>query len=124
LFGCRIRAKEAVNLTQIISVAGIVIAAAVGLVIAYLHRKQMRQLELYRQNPEAGLRPPPHPFAAFLRRWGLDVLFMVVLPVIALVRLVTDPNPVSRPDTLLIAFLTVLFVIGFLLLIFKVASGR
>jgi len=44
-----------------IQVCGVVLAAAVALIVAYLHRRQMRQIEAFRQDPSVGLVPPPHP---------------------------------------------------------------
>ena len=47
--------------------------AAVSLSIAYLHRKQMRQDELFRIDPTVGLTPPLNPISRFLKRhwWSL-----------------------------------------------------
>ncbi|MEO8594107.1 MAG: hypothetical protein ABI759_12365 [Candidatus Solibacter sp.] len=39
----------------------------VALYIAYLHRRQMRQIEAAKANSEAGLIPPPNPVRAFIQ---------------------------------------------------------
>ena len=49
-------------------------AFAGNLVSGYLQRKQMRQLELYRQDPSVGLVPPPHSLTLFLRKHRLAIL--------------------------------------------------
>jgi hypothetical protein len=49
------------------SMLGILVGAAVALIVAYMHRKQMRQIEAYRQNPAVGLVPPPHRVIAFVQ---------------------------------------------------------
>jgi len=53
-----------------IALAGILTSAIIALVVAHLHRKQMRQIEAYRSNPEVGLVPPPHPIVKFLKRYS------------------------------------------------------
>ncbi len=50
-----------------------VMAFVGNLVSGYLQRKQMRQLELYRQDPSVGLVPPPHPFTLFLQKYKLAI---------------------------------------------------
>ena len=44
-----------------------------NLVSGYLQRKQMRQLELYRQDPSVGLVPLPHPFTLLLQKYRLAI---------------------------------------------------
>ncbi len=58
------------TLANWIAVAGIAVAVVVPLVVAYLHRRQMRQIEAFRIEPSAGLLPPPHPVSLFLKRYG------------------------------------------------------
>jgi hypothetical protein len=61
-----------------------VLAIAGNLLSGYLTRKQMRQNELFRQDPSVGLIPPPHPLRA--RLWehrlliwnsGCSVYFLI-----------------------------------------------
>src|SRR6266571_9527191 len=55
-----------------ISLVTLVVGAIVTLHVAYMHRKQMRQIELYRQDPSVPLTPPPHRLAVFLKEnWFL-----------------------------------------------------
>jgi hypothetical protein len=84
---------------QLISIAGIVVAAVVALAVAYMHRKQIRQAELYRQNPAAGLKPPLHPITRFVLDFGLVAIF----PVLGLVYEFSLSRPVTRLDVLNIA---------------------
>ena len=61
---------------EIISLVGIIVTAVVALAVAYMHRKQMRQLELYRQNPEAGVVPPLNPVTSFLKEFGPSIVIL------------------------------------------------
>lgn len=108
-------------MAETISVAGIVVATVVALAVAYMHRKQMRQLEVYRQNPEAGLKPPLHPVTAFIKRRGIDVMFLIGFPLYTLVRELASHEPMSRFDVFIIAISTSLLVIGTILLMAKLA---
>jgi hypothetical protein len=60
------------------SLVGSLIAAAlisaVNLSIGHLQRKQMRQIELHREDSSVGLVPPPHPLRLFLRKYKLPIL--------------------------------------------------
>jgi hypothetical protein len=44
------------------------------LLIAYQHRKQMRQIELFRLDQKVGLVRPPHPLRVFFQRYWWDLL--------------------------------------------------
>jgi hypothetical protein len=54
--------------TWMVTAFGVVVAAAVALVVNYQNRKQARQIELFRNDPSVGLMPPPHPWVAFLKK--------------------------------------------------------
>ncbi len=61
-----------------------VLAFAGNLLSGYLTRKQMRQNELFRQDPSVGLIPPPHPLRArlwehrlFIWNSGCSVYFLI-----------------------------------------------
>ena len=57
-----------------VTVIGLAVSVIVQIIMGYLHRKQMRQNELFRVDPKAGLIPPPHPVTVFLGRyWPLFV---------------------------------------------------
>ena len=47
--------------------------------VAYMHRKQMRQNELFRIDPKVGLKPPPSPPTKFFRRHFFIILDIVQL---------------------------------------------
>jgi len=67
----------AMTANVVITLVGIMIASATALAVAYLHRKQMRQIELYRADPSVGLIPPSTAFTKFLKSKG--VLLMTVI---------------------------------------------
>src|ERR1051325_7097288 len=51
-----------------VSLLTLVVSTAVALVIAALHRRQMRQIELHREDPSVPLVPPPSAFTKFLQQ--------------------------------------------------------
>lgn len=90
------------SLSLVISVLGILVAGAVALIVAYLHRKQMRQIEVCRQNPALGLVPPPHSVIAFLRAHKYLVLISgggLILVILGFLQ----PGPITRLGVLTIA---------------------
>ena len=62
------------TLTLWVTIAVAAITATTSLLIAYQHRKQMRQIELFRSDQKVGLVPPPHPVRVFLQRYWWDLL--------------------------------------------------
>jgi hypothetical protein len=77
-----------------LTVFGICAATSTGLLIAYLHRRQMRQNEAYRLNPELGLIPPPTPVWLFLKR---HALFLVTLANgFSLIAELVSSKPITR----------------------------
>jgi hypothetical protein len=102
------------SVTVVISVLAILVAGAVGLIVGYMQRKQMRQIEAYRQNPALGLVPPPHPVTAFMRAnkylvilsgGGLLLVFLGFL----------SPRPITHLSVLIIAIGVSGFLYGLLL---------
>jgi hypothetical protein len=81
-----------------ITAFGIVVGAIVTLSVAYLHRKQMRQIELHRADPIVPVTPPPHAVTVFLKqRWYL--WYSLLFGGFDLGMLITDLNkttPVTR----------------------------
>src|SRR5579859_527111 len=73
-----------------IALFGILATSVTGFGVAYLHRKQMRQIELHRTDSSVPLKPPPHPFATFLRKYGAD-LFTAGFGIFWLVRGFNSP---------------------------------
>lgn len=111
------------NVSGLISVAGIVVGAVVAFAVAYLHRKQLRQIEIYRQNPVAGLIPPPHPLTAFLKSYW-STLAVVGGPLVSLVAGLSSNKPVSRFDVFTISLSTVMLVAGLFLTRLEVTVSR
>jgi hypothetical protein len=95
-----------------ITMVGIVVSAAAALIIAYLHRKQMRQIELYKQDPSVGLVPPPTAFTRFVKLRWLDVLGYAV-PFLNLVIELNSDGPITRFSVLVIASSVALLVVIF-----------
>lgn len=63
-----------------------IVGSLVALVVAHLHRKQMRQNELFRLDPTVGVIPPPNPLWAYVksnRAWSF-IIGMTVINVIVL----------------------------------------
>lgn len=91
-------------LTAWITLFGIVIAAVVALIIAYLQRKQMRQIELHRADPTVPLVPPPHSVTQFLRTnfWYLYSLAFMLWVLYVLKRDLSQSTPVTRTTVLYI----------------------
>jgi hypothetical protein len=81
-----------------ITIFGIVVAAIVALSVAYLQRKQMRQIELHRADPSIPLTPPPHAITLFFRRnfWYWWCLVFGVNDIRMLVRDLSQNTPVTR----------------------------
>jgi hypothetical protein len=53
-----------------------VIGPATALTVGHLHRKQMRQLELFRADPAVGLVPPPNPVVKFFKTYSTRVWYV------------------------------------------------
>ena len=101
------------GVSLVISVFGILIAGAVAFIVAYLQRKQMRQIEAYRQNPTVGLVPPPHSVTAFVRSHKYLVLVSGGGAILVLLGFL-NPGPISRTTVLTIALGASGFISGFL----------
>jgi hypothetical protein len=88
---------------ELLTLAGIIISAVVALVIANLHRKQMRQIEVFRRDPTQGLHPPPSRFRALLSSYGW-FFFGFILGVLLLIGDLVDTGPITRLTILQIVF--------------------
>ena len=51
----------------VISLVGIAVTSVIALLIAYMQRSQMRQIEAHKSDPSVPLKPPPHRIWAWLR---------------------------------------------------------
>lgn len=60
---------------HILAVAAIIVPTFTAFLVAYWHRKQIRQAEAYRRDPSVGLTPPPSALWRFVTsRWKLLVI--------------------------------------------------
>jgi hypothetical protein len=78
-----------------ISIFGIGVAAAITLGVAYMQRKQMRQIELFRKDPKVPLTPPPHRVTLFLKDYWYFIL-IAVFDLAMLVRDMSRTTPITR----------------------------
>ena len=81
-------------LAIILTLAGVLIPSAVALVVAYLHRKQMRQVEAFRLDPSVGLVPPPSTITRFLKQNRLILVATVLAPALLIAQGLL-PGPIS-----------------------------
>jgi hypothetical protein len=79
--------------------------AVVSLIIASLHRRQMRQIELHRGDPSVPITPPPHAVTQFLKRHGFPLLG-IGISAFYLVHDLRAAGPVTRGDVFSIALNT------------------
>jgi hypothetical protein len=93
-------------------VAAIVLPSATAFLVAYWHRKQMRQIEIFKRDPNAGLLPPPSRLWKFVKSYR-DLLMGAGLPMLFLVSEVVSDKPVTRWDVFLIAFDVSLILFAF-----------
>jgi hypothetical protein len=86
---------------ELIAVAAVAVPSGTALLVAYWHRKQMRQIEEFRRDPSVGLRPPPSRFWAFLKLHRL-ILVGVGLPALCPAGELSLTGPVTRLTVLAI----------------------
>ena len=95
------------TITLIVTVIAMLLSAVVALIVAYLHRKQMRQIELYKLDPSAGLIPPPSSLTKFVKsKW--DTIFGLGGPILMLASEFAKTTPVTRFTILIISVALVL----------------
>jgi len=95
-----------------ISLTAIVVAAVVALSTAYLHRKQMRQIALHRDDPTIPLVPPPHSFTHFFKTYWFYLAF-VTYNLASLIWTMRQTTPVTRG----VVFDIVTYTFGIVLMI-------
>ena len=93
------------GITVLISLLALVVGAIVTLSAAALQRKQMRQIELHREDPLVPLVPPPHPITRFLKRYGF-VIINVCLNLGFLIQEMLRTGPITRSQVFSIALFT------------------
>ena len=81
--------------SYIIGIAAIVVSSVTAIIVAYYHRRQMRQIEAFRVDPTVGLKPPPTPLRSFLSR-NLTLIVGVGLPGIPLALLLTEQGQITH----------------------------
>jgi uncharacterized coiled-coil protein SlyX len=92
-------------LTIIVALVCALITATTAFLVAYWHRKQMRQIELFRVDQSAGLIAPPSPPVAFLKKHR-DLILGIVVPLLTLTGWLawTWNSPVTTISVLIITF--------------------
>jgi len=93
------------TLTHYITLIAVLVPTVTALLVAYWHRKQMRQIELFRLDSAVGLTPPPSRLFAFARAYKY-LLTGVGLPLISLALELTQSTPVTRRTVLIISWNT------------------
>jgi hypothetical protein len=103
----------------LISLSGIVIAAFVAFYVAYLQRRQMRQIEAHRLDPTVPLKPPFAP----VWQWTIRhfALIGTTIAIVNLTTIIIDPRPLTKLAALdialnvaMIVFCIILDIIRFL----------
>lgn len=89
-----------------------ILAAAVALYIAFLHRRQMRQIEARRLDQTLPLKPPP----SALWVWFTKYMFLIVgiMPAVNLISLLNESTPVTRRTIFDISLSVVLIAVAVL----------
>jgi HAMP domain-containing protein len=87
--------------SQFIALAAVVIPSATALLVAYWHRKQLRQIEEFRRDACVGLQPPPSRLWAFAKSHR-DLLAGVGVALFLADQL-AQTGPVTRWTVLIIA---------------------
>jgi hypothetical protein len=110
------------TITQAITISGILLSAFVALSVAYLHRKQMRQIEIFKQDPSAGLIPPPTKLTSFIKgKW--DTFFAYGGPIYILGNELIKDSPITRTSVILISLSFSMLVLNIsLALVFRLQS--
>jgi hypothetical protein len=104
--------RGAMTTNQIIAVIAFVVPSGTALIVAYLHRKLLRQIEEFRRDPTVGLQPPANPVWAWIKR-RRDLLSFAAVGIPLLLELFRN-GPVTRWTVFIVAF--DLTVIGFMIL--------
>ena len=104
--------------TEAIGTAAILLSSGTALCVAYLHRKQMRQIELHRVDPSVGLHPPSNYLWAFLKRHWSHILG-IGAPVWGVGYEVTakPTEPVTRWTVVYLAFCVGMFFFNILMFV-------
>ena len=99
---------------QLINIAGILIMAGAAFWVSYLNRKQMRQIEQFRQEPNVGLTPPPSNLSSNLYS-KRAIIIGVIIPTIILILEFVLPFPLTRLSVVTISMAVGLMILALLL---------
>jgi len=105
------------TLGNYLALFAILASSSVALLVSYLHRKQMRQVELFKVDPSVGLIPPPSALTILLKEKLPDAI-IVGLPLILIVDEMMKDGEITRGSVLtislsvalILAYATVRFV--------------
>ena len=91
-----------------ISILTLAVGSTITLIVAAMHRRQMRQIELHRSDPSVPLKPPPHPLTQFLARNANLGVFLVTsgTNLTFLVRHLYNTDSLTRTEVFAIAVFT------------------
>jgi len=89
-----------------LSLITLAVTSAVALIIAAMHRKQMRQIELHRVDESVPLVPPPNAFTKFLQRnfRHINLAVNAALNIAFLAEHVRSTTPLTKGEVVAIAF--------------------
>jgi hypothetical protein len=88
-----------------LTILAIVAGATVSLIVAHLHRKQMRQIELRRVDPSLPVTPPPSAITRFITNHGF-LIFSIGVDITAVIYQLRKTGPVTRGEVFVIVFAT------------------
>ena len=108
-----------------VAVGGVVVSAIVALIVAGLQRRQMRQIELHREDPSISLTPPPHPAIAWLFEYGPSI-GVILYDFYRIGGLLQQTGPITRDDVFHTAayFFSIALQSGFILFFYVMNRMR
>ena len=102
------------TLMHVLTIIGFTLSALVALSVAYLHRRQMRQIELFKQDPSVGLVPVQTGLTRFVKgKW--DIIFAYGGPLYILASELLKSAPVTRMTIALVSMSLVLLALNVIL---------
>lgn len=106
--------------TNFLAIIAMVVSAGVAHHVAYMHRRQIRQIELFKRDPTVGIMPPPSALNRSLKsRW--DYIFGISGPLLILYFEFRSDEPITRFSVFTISACVVLIAVNFVMLsVFRV----
>ncbi len=108
--------------TEFIAITAVVGTCGTNILVAYWHRKQIRQIEEFRRDPSLGLRPPPSRFWAFVKRHSLAIMGTVI-PTYLLIFTLVHKEPITKWTIFVIAFCIGAIMLTLVLALFQRLLG-